>query len=272
MLTLLSLALLLAALALIGLPALRRRYVSAPFLARIRAVLPPMSDTERTAIEAGTVGWEAELFRGKPDFTTLLAEETPRLTADEQAFLDGPVETVCRMLDDWSITHERLDLPEPVWDHLKRHRFFGMIIPPAYGGLGFSPLAHSAVVQKVFSKSASAGVTVMVPNSLGPAELLLRYGTEDQRRHYLPRLARGDEIPCFALTSPLAGSDAGAMPDRGVVCEGDCEGRRTLGLRVTWDKRYITLAPVATVLGLAFRAFDPDVCSAIARTWASPAR
>ncbi len=243
---------------LMSVPDWRRRYLSRPLLSRIRTVLPPMSQTERDAIESGTVGWEGELFRGNPDWRKLLSYPRPRLSEEEQAFLDGPVEELCRMIDDWDITHNRKDLPPEMWAFLKEQRFFGMIIPKRYGGLEFSATAHSEVVQKVSARSISVGVTVMVPNSLGPAELLLHYGTQEQRDYYLPRLADGREIPCFALTAPEAGSDAGAIPDSGVVCEGEFEGRRVLGLRLNWDKRYITLGPVATVLGLAFKAHDPD--------------
>ena len=247
------------AFALFGnLPELRQRWLSAPALRWLRGHLPPMSDTERTAIEAGTVWWEGQLFAGRPDFRTLLNLPAPHLTEREQAFLDGPVETLARMLDDWRITHELGHLPPEVWDFMKRERMLGMIIPEAYGGLGFSALAHSAVVMKLASRSISAAVSVMVPNSLGPAELLLHYGTEQQKKHYLPRLARGEEIPCFALTGPEAGSDASAIPDYGIVCWGEHEGERVLGLRLNWEKRYITLGPVATLLGLAFRAYDPD--------------
>ena len=243
---------------LLNVPVLRRRLISDPMLRRIRKLLPPMSDTEKTALDAGTVWWETELFRGQPDFNRLLNLPAARLTAEEQAFIDGPVDTLCSMLDDWQITHELNDLPPQVWEFLKRERFFGMIIPKQYGGLEFSPLAHSAVIMKVFSRSSTAGVTVMVPNSLGPAELLLQYGTPAQKDHYLPRLASGEDIPCFALTAPSAGSDAGAIPDSGIICHGEIDGQRVLGLRLNWDKRYITLGPVATVLGLAFKTWDPD--------------
>ena len=241
-----------------GMPELRRSYLSRPLLQRIRQVLPPMSETERDAIEAGSVWWEAELFRGAPDWSKLHNYPMPKLSAAEQAFLDGPVEELCAMIDDWDITHRRMDLPPEVWAFLKKHRFFGMIIPESYGGLEFSATAHSCVVTKISSRSISTGVTVMVPNSLGPAELLLHYGTEAQKDHYLPRLADGREIPCFALTGPDAGSDAGAIPDHGVVCMGQHEGKQVLGLRLNWEKRYITLGPVATVLGLAFKVFDPE--------------
>jgi len=236
----------------------RRQWISRPVMHAIAKALPPMSDTEKAAIDAGTVGWEAELFRGRPDWHKLLAVAAPTLTDEEQAFLDGPVETLCGMLDDWEITHERNDLPPAVWDFIKANGFFAMIIPKAYGGLEFSAYAHSQVVMKVASRSVTAAVTVMVPNSLGPAELLLAYGTEAQKDHYLPRLAKGEEVPCFALTGPLAGSDASAMPDAGIACRGEFEGKQVLGFRVNWDKRYITLGPVATLLGLAFRAYDPD--------------
>ncbi|MEN8128642.1 MAG: acyl-CoA dehydrogenase [Pseudomonadota bacterium] len=242
----------------LNMPSLRRSYLSDPMLDYIRNALPPMSETEKTAIEAGTVWWEAELFCGKPRWDQLLKTPAPELSTEEQAFIDGPVEELCAMLDDWQITHELNDLPPQVWDFLKKHRFFGMIIPKQYGGRGFSAFAHSSVVMKIASRSDSAAVTVMVPNSLGPAELLLHYGTDGQRQYYLPRLAKGEEVPCFALTSPVAGSDASGIPDFGIVCKGEFEGKEVLGLRCTWDKRYITLAPVATVLGLAFKAYDPD--------------
>lgn len=237
---------------------LRRRLLSDPILDYIRDVLPPMSDTEKTAIEAGSVWWEAELFCGNPRWDRLLEASPARLTEKEQAFIDGPVEELCRMIDDWEINRKLHDLPPRVWDYLKRQGFFGMIIPEEYGGHGFSAFAHSSVVMKVASRSYSAAVTVMVPNSLGPAELLMHYGTDEQRKHYLPRLASGAEIPCFALTSPVAGSDASGIPDYGIVCDRDFEGKRVLGLSCTWEKRYITLGPVATVLGLAFKAYDPQ--------------
>jgi acyl-CoA dehydrogenase len=243
----------------LNLPPLRRALISNRLFAAFRRVMPPMSVTEREALDAGTVWWEAELFRGDPDWQRLLALPRPSLSADERAFLDGPVEELCRMLDDWDITHKRRDLPPEVWRFIKEKGFFGMIIPKKYGGREFSAQAHSAVVVKTASRSLTAAVTVMVPNSLGPAELLIRYGTDTQRDYYLPRLARGEEVPCFALTSPEAGSDASSIPDRGFVCRGTFEGRNdVLGIRLTWEKRYITLGPVATILGLAFRLFDPD--------------
>ncbi len=243
---------------ILNLPPLRRAILSRPLLSLFKRMLPPLSETEREALEAGTVGWDGELFSGRPDWHKLLSLPTPHLTAAEQAFLDGPVETLCRMLDDWRIVEQDRDLPPEVWHFLKEQRFFGMIIPPEYGGLGFSVPAHSRVIMKVASRSVTGAVTVMVPNSLGPAELLLRYGTQAQKEYYLPRLARGEEIPCFALTGPEAGSDAAAIPDRGVVCRGTFEGREIVGVRLNWEKRYITLGPVATLLGLAFKLSDPD--------------
>jgi acyl-CoA dehydrogenase len=237
---------------------LRRQLISRPVLHWLKGRLPRVSETEREALEAGTVGWDGELFSGKPDWSQLLGLSRPTLTAEEQAFLDGPVEELCQMLDDWAITFRDRNLPPEVWDFIKKNRFFGMIIPRHYGGLEFSALAHSAVVKKISTRSITAAVTVMVPNSLGPAELLLHYGTEEQKDHYLPRLARGEDIPCFALTGPEAGSDAASLNDRGVVCWGEWEGQRVLGMRVTWEKRYITLGPVASVMGLAFRLYDPE--------------
>jgi acyl-CoA dehydrogenase len=243
----------------LNLTPLRRAILSRPIFAWFKRALPAMSRTEQEAIEAGTVWWDGELFSGKPNWRKLLAIPAPKLSTEEQAFLDGPVEQLCTLLDDWHITHERADLPPDVWRYIKEQRFFGMIIPKQFGGLEFSALAHSSVVMKVASRSITAAVTVMVPNSLGPAELLLRYGTDAQKNHYLPRLARGEDVPCFALTGPEAGSDASSIPDTGIVCHGEYEGKiDVLGIRLTWEKRYITLGPVATVLGLAFKLHDPD--------------
>jgi acyl-CoA dehydrogenase len=244
--------------ALLNVDGFRLRYVTRPFLRTYRRLLPSMSDTEREALEAGTVWWDGELFTGRPDWKKLLSARAPRLSAEEQAFIDGPCEELCRMIDDWDITHRRADLPPEVWDFLKRKGFFAMIIPKRYGGLEFSAYAHSCVLVKLASRSATVSSTVAVPNSLGPAELLLHYGTEEQKNHYLPRLARGEDVPCFALTAPRAGSDAASIPDTGVVCRGMYEGREIVGLRLNFSKRYITLAPVATVVGLAFRLYDPD--------------
>jgi acyl-CoA dehydrogenase len=217
-----------------------------------------MSQTEKEAIDAGTVWWDADLFSGKPDWDKLLKTPEPRLSAEEQAFLDGPCEELCSMVDDWHITHEIADLPPEIWDYVKRKGFFAMIIPKRYGGLEFSALAHSRVLQKLSSISATLSSLVAVPNSLGPAELLLRYGSEEQKNHYLPRLADGREVPCFALTGPYAGSDATSIPDYGIVCKHTIDGKEALGIRLTFDKRYITLAPVATLVGLAFRMYDPE--------------
>ena len=239
-------------------PSLRKALISDPLLNWFRKALPQVSQTEQEALDAGTVWWDGELFSGTPDWSKLFGTPKPRLTPDEQAFLDGPVEHLCRICDDWKITHELNDLPPEVWQLIKDKGFLGIIIPRQYGGLGFSAFAHSQVVQKLATRNSTACVTVMVPNSLGPAELLLHYGTEEQKNHYLPRLAKGLEMPCFALTGPDAGSDAGSIPDFGVVCKSVQEGREVLGIRLTWEKRYITLGPVATILGLAFKLHDPD--------------
>lgn len=217
-----------------------------------------MSDTEKSAIDAGTTWWEADLFCGNPDWKKLHQYPVPKLTIEEQAFVDGPVEVVCSMLDDWEATHELTDLPQDVWQYLKDNKFFAMIIKKEYGGLEFSAFAQSCVLQKLTSKSTLLSSIVGVPNSLGPGELLQHYGTKEQKDHYLPRLASGQEIPCFALTSPEAGSDASSIPDYGVVCKGQWNGEEVVGVSLTWNKRYITLAPVATVLGLAFKLQDPD--------------
>jgi acyl-CoA dehydrogenase len=250
--------LMLASLWLLNLRPLRKAIISRRFLKAYMKLLPPMSQTEREALEAGTVWWDGELFTGAPRWSKLLSAKAPRLTAEEQAFIDGPCEELCQMLDDWDITHKRGDMPPQVWDYLKSKGFFAMIIPKKYGGLEFSAYAHSCVLTKIGGRSVTASSTVAVPNSLGPAELLNHYGTEEQKNHYLPRLARGDEIPCFALTGPRAGSDAASLPDTGVVCKGQWQGKEIVGIRLNFSKRYITLAPIATVIGLAFRLFDPD--------------
>jgi acyl-CoA dehydrogenase len=240
-------------------PAVRRLLISKPLRSAFARVVPHMSATEREALEAGTVWWDRELFSGKPDWRRLLATPTSRRSDAESAFVDGPVEELCGMIDDWQVTHELQDLPEEVWQFIKANGFFGMIIPKEYGGLEFSAQAHSDVVMKLASRSISMAVTVMVPNSLWPAKLLLHYGTEAQKRHYLPRLARGQDVPCFALTGPEAGSDASSIPDTGIVCRRRFDGQDdVLGIRLDWEKRYITLGPVATVLGLAFKLYDPD--------------
>lgn len=254
-LILISIAVLLVA--IFAIAPVRRLVVSRLIMKIIARVLPKMGDTERVALEAGTVWWDGELFSGKPDWKKLLDFKIQPLSAEEQAFIDGPLEELCLMLDDWEINQDR-DLSPEVWDFIRKNRFFGIIIPKEYGGLGYSAHAHSAVVTRLSSRSATAAVTVMVPNSLGPGELLLNYGTDEQKDHYLPRLARGEDIPCFALTEPTAGSDAANGRSRGVVGKGTWKGEEVTGIRLTFDKRYITLAPVATVIGLAFRLYDPD--------------
>ncbi|KJG08458.1 acyl-CoA dehydrogenase [Photobacterium kishitanii] len=239
-------------------PTLRKKFITHYALNSFKKVMPKMSQTEQEAIDAGTVWWEADLFSGKPDWNKLHAIQAPTLTPAEQAFLDGPVDDVCRMVNDFHVTHDLADLPPEVWQQLKQHKFFAMIIKKQYGGLEFSAYAQSLVLQKLTGVSTVLSSTVGVPNSLGPGELLQHYGTEEQKNYYLPRLAAGKEIPCFALTSPEAGSDAGSIPDFGIVKKGIWQGKEVLGMELTWNKRYITLAPVATVLGLAFKLFDPD--------------
>lgn len=256
--TLLAMAFGLLPLLLVAVRPLRRALLSRPLLALFRRVMPRMSPTEQAAIEAGTIWWDAELFAGSPEWRRLLDTPAPRLTPEEQRFLDVETEKLCDLANDWETTAVWQDLSPQAWAYARAHGFLGMIIPKRYGGLGFSAYAHSQVIQKLSTRCSAAAVSVMVPNSLGPAELLLHYGTEAQKDHYLPRLARGEEIPCFALTSPYAGSDAASITDIGLVCRGAWEGHETLGFRVTWNKRYITLAPIATVLGLAFRVRDPE--------------
>lgn len=236
----------------------RQTYLTKPMLVLYKKVMPEMSSTEQEAINAGTVWWDGDIFSGKPNWDKLHAYPMPRLSPAEQAFLDGPVEEVCAMVDEWQINHKDADLSPEIWAYLKQHKFFAMIIKKDYGGLEFSAFAQSRVLQKLAGRSAVLASTVGVPNSLGPGELLQHYGTPEQQQHYLPRLAEGLEIPCFALTSPEAGSDAGAIPDIGVVCEGEYQGNTVLGMKLTFNKRYITLAPVATVVGLAFKLYDPD--------------
>lgn len=239
-------------------PAIRLPLITKPLLGFYTKILPPLSETERTALEAGTVGFEGELFSGKPDWQQLLSQPKPVLTAEEQAFLDGPTEELCKMTNDWQITHVDADLSPQLWDYIKKNKFFGLNIPKEYGGLGFTALANHKVIQKLASISSVVSSTVGVPNSLGPAELLMHYGTAEQKDHYLPRLADGREVPCFGLTGPWAGSDATSIPDYGIVTMGDWNGARVVGVKLTFDKRYITLAPVATLIGLAFRMYDPD--------------
>ncbi len=235
-----------------------RRLLISQFIMKILAkVLPQMSDTERIALEAGTVWWDGELFSGKPNWQKLLDFKVQPLSTKEKDFIRGPVEDLCQKLNEWTISQDRR-LSDEIWDFLKAKKFFGMIIPEKYGGLGFSAQAHSEVITKLASRSLSATVVTMVPNSLGPAELLLHYGTDEQKNYYLPRLAQGKEIPCFALTEPTAGSDAASGKSKGVICRGSFNGQEVLGMKLTWDKRYITLAPVGTLIGLAFRLYDPE--------------
>src|SRR5277367_1236113 len=248
----------LAVLLLLNIRQLRVALVTRPFMRKYRKLLPSMSATEREALDAGTVWWDGELFTGGPDWSKLMSAKVPALNQAEQAFLDGPCEDLCAMLDDWDITHTRADLSPEVWHFIKSRGFFGMIIPKRYGGLEFSAYAHSCVLIKIASRSGTASSTIAVPNSLGPAELLLHYGTDAQKDYYLPRLARGEEVPCFALTGPRAGSDAASIPDTGVICRGLWQGSEIVGIKLNFSKRYITLAPVATVVGLAFRLFDPE--------------
>jgi acyl-CoA dehydrogenase len=238
-------------------PALRRRTITPVIMRAMARALPRMGETERIALEAGTVWWDGELFSGRPDWKKLLAFQRKPLSPRERAFLDGPVEELCGMVEEWKVERDG-DLPPEAWRFMKEKKFFGIIIPEEYGGLGFSAIANSAIVTKISSRSVAAAVTVMVPNSLGPAELLLHYGTEEQKRHFLPRLATAEEIPCFALTGPEAGSDAASTKSRGVVCRGHYQGRDVLGMRLNWRKRYITLSPVTTLIGLAFHLYDPD--------------
>lgn len=236
---------------------IRMSIVTRPVFKWFKQALPPLSATERDAMEAGDIWWDGELFRGNPDWHQLHQYATSQLSAEEREFIDNQVVELCAMLDDETITAQQ-DMPESVWQYLKDEGFFALIIPKEHGGHDFSALANSTIVAKIASKSLSAAVTVMVPNSLGPAELLLHYGTLSQQQQWLPKLAKGEALPCFALTGPEAGSDAGAIPDTGVVCKGEFAGKEVLGLRLNWSKRYITLAPRATVLGLAFKMFDPD--------------
>jgi len=244
---------------LLALPSLRRSILTLPIFAAYKRILPAMSQTEEEALAAGSVWWEGELFSGKPRWETLLSYPQPKLSKAEQSFVDHECEVLCAMVDDWETTQLHHDLSPEAWQYVKDSGFLGMIIPKKYGGLEFSAYAHSQVVMKLSTRCSAAAVSVMVPNSLGPAELLLHYGTEAQKDYYLPRLAKGLEVPAFALTNPHAGSDAAAIPDVGIVTKGMWEGQEIIGMRVTWDKRYITLGPVCTILGLAFRLFDPEL-------------
>lgn len=246
------------ALAVLSVPGVRRAFIVEPAFNTIRRVLPKVSETEQQALDAGTTGFDAELFSGRPDWNRLRSVPPVILTAEEQAFLDGPTEELCRMIDDWQIRQREREIPEQIWSFVKEHGFLGMLISKQHGGLGFSAQAQSLVLGKISSRSPDVVTIIMVPNSLGPGELIEKYGTAEQKSTYLPRLARGDEIPCFSLTGPTSGSDAAGMRDIGYVTRGEHDGRETLGIRVSWDKRYITLGPKATLVGLAFRLFDPD--------------
>lgn len=244
-------------LAVLNVPDWRRRLLVTPAWELLRQALPPMSDTEREAVEAGTTWWEKDLFTGQPDWQRFSGIHLPVLTEQEQAFLDNEVEELCGLIDEWEV-QQRQDLPEEVWDFLRQRGFFGLIIPEAFGGRNFSPYAQSCIMSKIASRSLTAAVTAMVPNSLGPGELLVKYGTNEQQQRWLPGLADGSELPCFGLTGPEVGSDAGGIPDLGVVCKGEFEGREVIGIHLDFHKRWITLAPVATVVGLAFRLRDPE--------------
>jgi acyl-CoA dehydrogenase len=245
-------------LGLLSVPALRRTVLIEPAFRMVKGVLPQVSDTEQQALDAGTVGFDAELFSGTPDWAKLRAVPPIVLTKEEQAFLDGPTEELCRMIDDWQLRFREREIPDEIWSFAKRHGFLGMLISKEHGGLGFSPQAQSLILGKIASRSPDVVTIVMVPNSLGPGELIEKYGTDEQKHYYLPRLAKGEEVPCFSLTGPTSGSDAATMRDIGTVVRGQHKGTETLGIRLSWDKRYITLGPKATLVGLAFRLFDPD--------------
>jgi acyl-CoA dehydrogenase len=254
----LSLCIFVSIATLLNVVSFRKKFITRFLLSFLVKKLPTISETEREALEAGTVGWEGTLFSGKIDWEGLINVPVSKLTVEEQAFIDGPVKALCDKIDDWRITHHDYDLSEEIWTFIKENRFFGLVIPREYGGLAFSATAHSEILTILAARSATVSTTVSVPNSLGPAELIWHYGTAEQKNFYLPRLAHGEEIPCFGLTAPDAGSDAGAIPDYGVVCQGEYEGQSCLGIKLNWNKRYITLAPVATLLGLAFKLFDPE--------------
>lgn len=243
---------------LVAVPDIRRSLITRPAFAFFKRVLPPLSPTEREAMQAGDTWWDADLFSGRPDWHKFHQTKAPQFTEAEQAFIDNQLETLLAMLDDFRIVQQDSDLPKKVWDYIRKEKFFAMIIGKEFGGLDFSPAANSHIVSRIATRSISAAVSVMVPNSLGPGELLTHYGTDEQKNYWLPRLADGTDIPCFALTGPEAGSDAGAIPDTGIICKGEFEGKEVVGIRLNWSKRYITLAPVATVLGLAFKLYDPD--------------
>ena len=245
-------------LALLSQNNIRRNWVTAPLFKWYKKVLPKVSETEQVAIDAGTVWWEGEIFKGNPDWQKLLSSDAVKLTDEDKAFLDGPVEDLCRMVNAWDLNFKYADIPDDIVEFIKKNKFLGLIIPKEYGGMDLSPVAQVAVLTKIFSIGSVVGNYISVPNSLGPGELLVRYGTDEQKKHYLPRLANGDELPCFALTAPLAGSDATSIPDTGVICKGDWQGKEITGMRLNINKRYITLAPAASLIGLAFKLMDPD--------------
>jgi acyl-CoA dehydrogenase len=244
--------------ALLCVPAIRTAILVRPLYHIIKRLLPRVSETEKAALDAGTIGFDAELFSGQPDWARLRAVPPITLTEEEQAFLDGPTNELCRMANDWVIRHNEKEIPKEIWDFIKQNGFLGMLISKRHGGLGFSPQAQSIILGRIASRSPDVCTLVMVPNSLGPGELIEKYGTPEQKDYYLPRLAQGLEIPCFSLTGPTSGSDAATMRDVGYVTRGTHDGREVLGFRLSWEKRYITLGPNATLVGLAFRVFDPD--------------
>ncbi len=246
------------AMTLLNLPDLRKQYITGPIFKIFKSSIPTISKTEQEALDSGTVGWDGELFSGNPNWKKMTQVSPPQFTSEELTFLEGPLAQVCEMTNDWDCSEKAKDLPPQVWEFLKKHGFFALIIPKQYGGKEFSAYAHAEIVARLSGRSILLSSTVAVPNSLGPSELLMHYGTEQQKNYYLPRLAKGEEIPCFALTGPDAGSDAGSIPDTGIICKGNFEGKEVIGIRLNWDKRYITLAPVATLLGLAFKLYDPD--------------
>jgi acyl-CoA dehydrogenase len=257
-LTAVLLGILLLFMIMVNIASIRKKLISQKIFLQYKKVMPKLSSTEREALEGGTVCWSAELFNGKPDWKILLEIPAPTLSAEEKSFIEGPVEQLCSQINDWQTVFHDMDLPESVWQFIKDNGFFGLIIPKEYGGKGFSAYAHAEIIAKIYGVSATAGTTVSVPNSLGPAELLLHYGTGEQKQYYLPRLAKGEEIPCFALTAPTAGSDATSITDSGVICKGEFNHQEIIGIKLNWNKRYITLAPCASVMGLAFKLYDPD--------------
>ena len=245
-------------LAALSVTSIRRAALIAPVYAKIRGILPRVSATEQEALDAGTIGFDAQIFSGQPDWAKLRAVPPITLTDEEKAFIDGPTDEFCRLINDWVIRHDLHEIPEHIWDFAKKHGFLGMLISKEHGGLGFSAQAQSIILGRIASRSPDVCTIVMVPNSLGPGELIEKYGTPEQKEHYLPRLAKGIDVPCFSLTGPTSGSDAATMRDVGYVMRGQHEGRDVVGIRLSWEKRYITLGPQATLVGLAFRLVDRD--------------